>query len=170
MELIDTYLPDHRITGRVIDRDAPVRVPDGEYVLAVHVLIFNEKGELLIQKRQETKKMFPGKWDLSAGGFVRSGEASLAAVLRETKEELGLSLAEGEVRYRMTISEACLLDDFYFAYPKDLELPQLRLQEEEVSAVRWVSESELLRMVDTGEMLDYNRDLMVFCMRLAGRS
>ena len=31
----------------------------------VHVLVFNDKGELLLQKRSMNKDVAPGKWDTS---------------------------------------------------------------------------------------------------------
>lgn len=58
---------------------------------AVHLLVFNRRGELYLQKRALTKDVQPGKWDSSVGGHMQPGETPLQAVLRETAEELGLS-------------------------------------------------------------------------------
>jgi len=57
---------------------------------AVHVLVFNSAGELLLQKRSLHKDIQPGKWDTSVGGHLDIGESFLAAAKREMKEELGL--------------------------------------------------------------------------------
>jgi isopentenyl-diphosphate delta-isomerase type 1 len=59
---------------------------------AVHVLIFNSRHELLVQKRAATKDKFPGCYDSSASGHVDSGEDYPACARRELREELGLSL------------------------------------------------------------------------------
>jgi len=56
----------------------------------VHVLIFNSKGELLLQKRASHKDVAPGKWDTSVGGHVGLGEDILTAAKREMLEELGI--------------------------------------------------------------------------------
>lgn len=56
----------------------------------VHVLVFNSKGELLLQKRGMHKDVAPGKWDTSVGGHVMPGEDLLTAVKREMLEELGV--------------------------------------------------------------------------------
>jgi isopentenyldiphosphate isomerase len=57
---------------------------------AVHLLVFNRRGELFLQKRALNKDVQPGKWDSSVGGHMQPGETPLQAVLRETEEELGL--------------------------------------------------------------------------------
>lgn len=57
----------------------------------VHVLVFNARGELLLQKRSMTKDVAPGKWDTSVGGHINPGEAVPDAARREMKEELGIS-------------------------------------------------------------------------------
>jgi isopentenyldiphosphate isomerase len=57
----------------------------------VHVLVFNKKGGLLLQKRSMNKDVAPGKWDTSVGGHVNPGETLDQAVQREMEEELGIS-------------------------------------------------------------------------------
>lgn len=56
----------------------------------VHVLVFNEKRELLLQKRSQNKDVAPGKWDTSVGGHVGIGEDLLLSCRREMSEELGI--------------------------------------------------------------------------------
>ena len=57
----------------------------------VHLHIFNSAGELYLQKRVITKKIQPGKWDTAVGGHVDYGEQIEEALLRETREELGVT-------------------------------------------------------------------------------
>jgi len=57
----------------------------------VHVLVFNKKGALLLQKRSRAKDVAPGKWDTSVGGHASPGENLLEAAKRETEEELGIT-------------------------------------------------------------------------------
>jgi len=65
---------------------------------AVHVLVFNKKGDLLLQKRAFGKKIQPGKWDSSVGGHLGQGESYESAAEREMQEEIGIS-SEGELRF-----------------------------------------------------------------------
>lgn len=57
---------------------------------AVHVFLFNSRGELLIQHRSATKDEFPLCLTSSASGHVDSGESYAQAAIRELREELGL--------------------------------------------------------------------------------
>src|SRR5215469_16422568 len=60
---------------------------------AVHVLVFNPRGEIFLQKRSMKKDRQPGVWDSSASGHVDAGEDYDACALRELSEELGLKLS-----------------------------------------------------------------------------
>lgn len=60
---------------------------------AVHVLVFNSRGELFLQQRSLAKDDFPGAWDSSSAGHVTSGDDYDITVIREVEEELGVLLA-----------------------------------------------------------------------------
>lgn len=55
-----------------------------------HVLVFNRRQQILLQKRSMVKDVQPGRWDTSVGGHLLPGENYLEAALREAQEELGL--------------------------------------------------------------------------------
>jgi isopentenyldiphosphate isomerase len=65
----------------------------------VHVLVFNMKGDLLLQRRSQNKDVAPGKWDTSVGGHVGAGEDLLGSCKREMQEELGITKIEPEYLY-----------------------------------------------------------------------
>ena len=58
---------------------------------AVHILIFNHAGEILLQKRSAWKDRHPLLWDSSAAGHVEANEDYEEAAGRELMEELGVS-------------------------------------------------------------------------------
>lgn len=57
----------------------------------VHLHIFNEAGDLYLQKRSMDKDIQPGKWDTAVGGHVDYGESVETALRREVGEELGIT-------------------------------------------------------------------------------
>lgn len=57
---------------------------------AAYVLVFNRADQLFVQKRTLTKDVYPGLWDIAAGGVVLAGESYEEAAVRELEEELGV--------------------------------------------------------------------------------
>ena len=60
---------------------------------AVHILIFNETGELYLQQRSRSKDRHPLLWDSSAAGHVMAGESYDETAKRELQEELGINVS-----------------------------------------------------------------------------
>lgn len=58
---------------------------------ASYILVFNDHNELFLQKRSLKKDVYPGYWDVAAGGVVLAGESYEEAAQREFGEELGLT-------------------------------------------------------------------------------
>jgi isopentenyl-diphosphate delta-isomerase len=59
---------------------------------ALHVLVFNARGEVFLQKRSMKKDTAKGKWDSSSSGHLDTGEDYDACAVREVREEIGLVL------------------------------------------------------------------------------
>lgn len=81
---------------------------------AVHVLVFNARGELFLQKRSMLKDRQPGVWDSSASGHVDSGEDYDRCAVREAREELGVTLAGSPER--LFKFDACEATDQEFVW------------------------------------------------------
>ncbi len=156
MELFDLYTQDREKAGQTMVRGEPV--PSGFYRLVVHVCIFDPNGRMLIQKRQPFKQGWSNLWDVSVGGSAIAGDSSRSAAERETREELGLSLDLTDVRPSLTVHWEHGFDDYYLL-TKEVDLHSLKLQPEEVQAVRWASKAEILRMIDSGEFIPYEKSL-----------
>ncbi len=58
---------------------------------ASYILVFNSDNELFIQKRTMSKDVYPGYWDVAAGGVVLADESYQESAIRELHEELGVS-------------------------------------------------------------------------------
>ena len=57
----------------------------------VHLHVFNSRGDVYLQKRPEWKDIQSGKWDTSVGGHIDYGETPEQALIREVREELGIT-------------------------------------------------------------------------------
>lgn len=58
---------------------------------AFSVYVFNDKGQLLIQKRNHDKKTWPGFWSNTCCSHPRPNEAVASAAQRRLQEELGFA-------------------------------------------------------------------------------
>lgn len=150
MELLDIYDRDGKKKGITVFRGEYIK-PD-DYILVVHVYIYNENREFLIQRRSRKKKVNSGKWDIT-GGAVKAGEESLAAALRETKEEIGLVLDPEGIRFVGRSISIKHLVDVYFAQT-EVDVDSLILQEEEVSDVKMIPVEQLLDSLKITEFQD----------------
>ena len=56
-----------------------------------YILVFDSRGRLFVQKRTPTKDLYPGYYDLAAGGVVCVGEDYEQSAVREAREELGIT-------------------------------------------------------------------------------
>lgn len=59
---------------------------------SVQVLVFNDQGEVLLQRRSPHKDLFPNYYCASASGHLNQGEDYAEAAEREAREELGVAL------------------------------------------------------------------------------
>ena len=154
MELWDLYDRDRIPTGETHLRGTPL--PEGRYHMVVHVVIFNTRGEMLIQQRQPFKEGWPNLWDVTVGGSAVAGDNSRTAAERETLEELGLAVDLSHEQPKLTIPFDAGFDDIY-TLTQDVDLSALTLQQSEVQAVRWASEKEILAMLAEGWFIPYHK-------------
>jgi isopentenyldiphosphate isomerase len=90
-EIFDIVNEHDEVTGQAPRREAHAR---GLWHRAIHVLVFNARGEVFLQKRSLKKDTAAGLWDSSSSGHVDTGEDYDICAVRELREEIGLLVAQ----------------------------------------------------------------------------
>ena len=164
MEIWNVYDEDRAKLAKTMQRGDPLE--KGSYHLVIHACIFNKSGEMLIQQRQPFKNGWPNMWDVTVGGSAVFGDTSRTAAEREIFEEIGLKLSLDHVRPHLTVNSEAGFDDFYLI-EKEVEISALKLQYEEVQAVKWAAAGEIFRMIDGGVFIPYYKSFiqLLFDMR-----
>ena len=152
VELWDIYDKNGQPTGKTVRR-GNLRLRSGEYHMVVHIWINGPDGRWLIQQRSATKVPMANEW-AATGGSVISGENSREAALRELEEELSIRPDPDNFRFEQRIFRRHSFIDIYrveFAG----DIASLKLQEEEVAQVKWVTDEELCAMIRDGLFHNY---------------
>ncbi|CDG88349.1 NUDIX hydrolase YfcD [Xenorhabdus bovienii] len=113
---------------------------------ATYIVVHDGMGKILVQHRTETKDFYPGRLDATAGGVVMVGENMLDSARREAEEELGIAgvpFAEHGIFYYE--EKSCRTWGGLFSC---VSHGPFALQEEEVSAVYWLSPEEITARCD----------------------
>jgi len=171
MEFWDVYDKNRQKMGKTIERSELLELGaknEGEWRLVVNACVFNSKSEMLVQRRQTHKSTFPGMWEFTCGGSAISPESSQEAIKRELFEEVGISMDFSDNSPDFTINQKHnnAFQDFYLVQIDNLDITKLKLQEEEVLAVKWATEQEIFEMIDNGEFIPYYKSFVSLCFDL----
>lgn len=149
MEWLDVVDEQGMPTGEVVSRQAAHR--DGIRHRTAHIWVTRQedgRAQVLLQKRSAIKDSFPGLWDTSSAGHVRSGDEPLSSAVRELGEELGIHADPSDLRFIGTFPikfervfhGSTFRDDevaFVYLYGRPVDVASLTLQAEEVEQVDW---------------------------------
>lgn len=108
-----------------------------------YILLFNSAGELCVHRRTLSKAIYPGYWDVAAGGMVQADESYELSAARELEEELGVSGVALAAHERFFFDQPdnrlwCAVFSAVWDGP-------LKLQPEEVLEARFLSIDQVLR-------------------------
>lgn len=149
-ELWDIYDEQRNLTGRTHRRGDPL--PPGAYHLVVHVWIRNSRGEFLLTKRSPNKG-YPNMWE-STGGSALSGDDSLAAAIREVREETGIILNPKNGAIVHQYSGADYHTDVWL-FCHDFDLDAVVLQKGETCDKMTASLDEIEALYNAGQLVPF---------------
>ena len=113
--------------------------------LIAKAALFNEKNEILLLTRSATDKTRPGEYDFPGGG-VDHGESVTEAMLRETLEEIGITLDATDIT--LMYSKTDYYDEksrIRFLYVGKMSASTTITLSDEHSAYQWMAYDEVIK-------------------------
>ncbi len=111
---------------------------------AVHVMVFDGAGRVLLQRRSMLKDLSPGLWDSSCSGHLDAGEDYDAAAVRELAEEIGIRLETARVPERWFRVDACVETGWEFVWVYRLDYAGLiAIDLREIQYAEWVAPADV---------------------------
>ena len=152
-EKLDVLNERGEFTGAVATREECHK--KGLWHRAVYGFVIDKNSNEKKKKRSSNKKLWPNKWDVTVGGHVRSGEFGRQALIRECKEELNLEVKDSEIKYlissTLTYNKNGYINNHYdecYLITKDVDISKLKLQESEVSEIKYFKIEELINRIN----------------------
>lgn len=157
MEKIDVLQFDYKNNSYLKTNKTALRsdvLKKDEYRVIVHLCIFNDKNELLIQQRSYQKSSWAGRWDITCGGQVQSLENAGEAISREVREELGLDIDFTKIRPAISFHYYEGVDHVYIIR-KNIDINKLKFNDSEVIKAKYASREEVLDLFHKDEFVFY---------------
>ena len=170
-EVWDILDENGNVTGRLHERGKPMQ--KGDYHLVVQVWIMNSKGEFLISRRALGEGWWVGMWQ-TTGGCAIAGDDSLKTALKETREEIGITLDPKNGQRFKRYSESHKNDDGnvfidVWLFRQDVDITTVVFEPKETSDAMWASKEQIIQMIYKGEFIPpdeaypYIDELFYFC-------
>lgn len=120
--------------------------------------------KILICKRAAYKKIEPNKWDFSVSGHLdpndlnsTESESYVNCVIRETKEELGITLEQKDLKPKgkFELNTTCGENVMVKLFECTIEANNFNLNEDEISEKKWVNTNQLKKMANNDELTEW---------------
>ena len=151
-EFLEVYSPEGTKTGQKKSKSEIHR--KGLFHSTVHVWIFTEEGNVLIQKRSKKKELNPGVWDVSVAGHIKFNENIKKAAKRETLEETGININTKDLLkigvYRsINIHPTAIDKEFFHTYILKIDKNSINLdfKNNEVDDLKFISIEEMESLI-----------------------
>ena len=151
-EFLEVYSPEGTKTGQKKSKSEIHR--KGLFHSTVHVWIFTEEGNILIQKRSKKKELNPGVWDVSVAGHIKFNENIKKAAKRETLEETGININTKDLLkigvYRsINIHPTAIDKEFFHTYILKIDKNSINLdfKNNEVDDLKFISIEEMESLI-----------------------
>lgn len=164
-EMLDVLNENGIKTGEILPRSEIHK--RGLWHRAIVVAVVNEKNEILLQQRSNSKEKNAGLWDISVAGHISSGQDALSAATREINEEvsvnLGYNVEVKEFRFMYSFRKQQVFSenfienqfyDFFILRQSGLNRQSIKFQTSEVQDVKFVTISELNEIRSRGEIVE----------------
>lgn len=115
----------------------------------VYIFMFNEGGDMLLQRRSKTKSYYPDAWSTAAGGHVAAGETYDQAALREVVEELGVATELTRVATHWYVAEDGV--EMSLGIFRGQHNGPFHINPVEVSEVKFFSADQIAELIATRE-------------------
>lgn len=102
------------------------------------------------------------------GGAILTGETSLQGILREIREELGITFSEDEAIFFKSIKTNDYFKDIYL-FKKDIDIQDITFEDKEAIDAKWVNIDEYMKMFKNNEIVpnvDFGLKEYKECLRI----
>jgi isopentenyldiphosphate isomerase len=131
----------------------------------VHIWIYNEKQEFLIQKRAPHLSWFPNRWATTTGSMVSGERDVLAAAYREVEEELSLNSIDIDLEKGEEIIIGSSIVAIFSGFLPANMFSQIKLNSE-VSDVKWMKTTKIDQLRKENLFAEYSQETFDIVYRM----
>ncbi len=127
---------------------------------SVMFFVFNREGKLLMTRRSENKRFYPGRWSIVLGGHVTSGLSYEEALEKEMGEEIGIVPEYEEVgSFSKDIEEE---KENVRLFKAEVDPEKVKLSTKEFERARYIESSNIEKELEEKEFVPETEDVLRF--------